>query len=577
MQPTGSACNSPLLSRAYRHGSVSREASVDPEYAYCSGADSDCYAFEKDRVIGELAKRMKKKVAPGRTEKHRRGDTEDDVFHFGTLGGGEFRLDVSTPPPEENKVCLDRTYSSDSASSEYLREETPEPVAASPLNTASINPQRTATASIRLAPSPRVTRARSSSPNPRMSTCRGINITSTARTGPANSATRPARLNPNRASPMRSISVQSSSRSNSSSSSSTNTNGSAASRSPLSAVSNNNSGSRTKLNNGGSLHPPTTLGRSISADPSMLTDPSVQAKIGSRATKVVQSSLGKCPTCNKSIQEDGCTAFGKVYHKACFKCFVCKQKIQGKFFEKDGKPYCAKDYQKSMDSCTVCNQPIKGDSVVSNNKSFHPECMECYVCGERLRGVFFTFEDKPICEKDYKQQAEACAGCGEAPTGTCYSANGQVFCEECHQKQCDRCPKCEKEVLGKCVRVSGAAFHPDCFSCTVCKKNMINVPFVADDKNQIYCTEDYNKKKAPRCSFCKKPIVPKDGQKTAPRLRALGKDFHPECFQCEDCGLVLDARVKGKECYPFKNRLYCLKCNRKKLSSEEESESDDEN
>ena len=51
--------------------------------------------------------------------------------------------------------------------------------------------------------------------------------------------------------------------------------------------------------------------------------------------------------CNKPIQEDGCTAFGKVYHKACFKCHACKQKIQGKFFERGGKPYCEKDYMVS--------------------------------------------------------------------------------------------------------------------------------------------------------------------------------------------------------------------------------------
>jgi hypothetical protein len=43
----------------------------------------------------------------------------------------------------------------------------------------------------------------------------------------------------------------------------------------------------------------------------------------------------------------------------------------------------------------------------------------------------------------------------------------------------------------------------------------------------------------------------------------------------QDCGLLLDSRVKGRECYPFKNHVLCLKCNRKKLSSSEE-ESDDE-
>ena len=43
----------------------------------------------------------------------------------------------------------------------------------------------------------------------------------------------------------------------------------------------------------------------------------------------------------------------------------------------------------------------------------------------------------------------------------------------------------------------------------------------------------------------------------------------------QDCGLVLDSRVKGKECYPFKNHVLCIKCNRKKLSSSE-SDDDDE-
>ena len=53
------------------------------------------------------------------------------------------------------------------------------------------------------------------------------------------------------------------------------------------------------------------------------------------------------------------------------------------------------------------------------------------------------------------------------------------------------------------------------------------------DKYNIYCEEDYNRKKACKCTYCKKPIAPKPGEKTVPRLRALGKDFHPDCFKCE--------------------------------------------
>jgi hypothetical protein len=28
--------------------------------------------------------------------------------------------------------------------------------------------------------------------------------------------------------------------------------------------------------------------------------------------------------------------------------------------------------------------------------------MKCYVCGETLRGAYFTYKNQPICEKDYK-------------------------------------------------------------------------------------------------------------------------------------------------------------------------------
>ena len=50
------------------------------------------------------------------------------------------------------------------------------------------------------------------------------------------------------------------------------------------------------------------------------------------------------------------------------------------------------------------------------------------------------------------------------------------------------------------------------------------------------------------------------------------------CFAFQDCGLLLDTRKKGRECYPHKDHIYCLKCNRKKFSSDEESsDNDDEN
>ena len=58
--------------------------------------------------------------------------------------------------------------------------------------------------------------------------------------------------------------------------------------------------------------------------------------------------------------------------------------------------------QKVTEECCVCKQPIKGDCIESGKKFYHPLCMRCFVCGDALRGQYFTFEGEPICERDYK-------------------------------------------------------------------------------------------------------------------------------------------------------------------------------
>jgi len=116
------------------------------------------------------------------------------------------------------------------------------------------------------------------------------------------------------------------------------------------------------------------------------------------------------------------------------------------------------------------------------------------------------------------------------------------------------------------MKVSGSLFHPDCFTCTVCQKSMVGVPFSLDDDKKIYCAEDYQRKHASICSACSQPILPRAGETSAPRLRAMGRDFHPACFKCQDCSLVLDSRIPGCECYPLGDTPLCGDCNRKRQS-----------
>ena len=47
-------------------------------------------------------------------------------------------------------------------------------------------------------------------------------------------------------------------------------------------------------------------------------------------------------------------------------------------------------------------------------------------------------------------------------------------------------------------------------------------------------------------------------------------------WNSQDCGMVLDSRVKGKECWPIRKHVLCLKCNRRRQDESEPEESDEE-
>jgi len=321
---------------------------------------------------------------------------------------------------------------------------------------------------------------------------------------------------------------------------------------------------------------PATPSGDLASGSYSLSDPEVLARIGNRAVKTVNRSNKSCDHCNRELTEDGCTAFGKVFHKECFRCHGCKKRLDGKFFSKDDNAYCAKCHKSNQESCVVCKQKIVGDCIVNNNTYYHPGCMKCQVCDEALRTSYLFFQNKPICEKCFKVHQSVCVVCQNPIEGNYYMLNDQVYCEEhylSHMK--DTCVVCNNPVEGEHVKIAGdITFHPQCFNCQVCAKSLVGKTFSTDDKNQVYCPECYTKKFAYICSVCKQPIVPKEGQTKAPRIRALDRDFHPQCFKCEDCSKVLDSRIKGSECWPIRHHILCYKCYRRR-QSESESESEE--
>jgi len=278
----------------------------------------------------------------------------------------------------------------------------------------------------------------------------------------------------------------------------------------------------------------------------------------------------KCKVCDQIVDGDGVKIGdnGDIYHTQCVRCSICNDVIGGKIITVDDKFICVKcSKQDTQRMCGICNLPVIGDCMISSGKYFHKKCMKCSVCGEDLNGTYFTFRNKLICEKDYQTVQKSCSECGCVITDVYYTLdNGKVVCEKDYKKTLDRCKICNKPVEGKLVKLSGYSYHPQCFNCKTCDINLVGEPFNADEEKNIFCSECFKKRFAAICSVCKRPILPKQGEASASRLRALGKDFHPECFKCEDCGLNLNSKLSGSECYPVNNQPFCIDCCNKRVN-----------
>ncbi|GFR69834.1 Wilms tumor protein 1-interacting protein homolog [Elysia marginata] len=79
---------------------------------------------------------------------------------------------------------------------------------------------------------------------------------------------------------------------------------------------------------------------------------------------------------------------------------------------------------------------------------------------------------------------------------------------------------------------------------------------------RVYCEEDYLysgfQQTAEKCVVCGHLIMEMGTEETV-RVVSMDKDFHVDCYHCEDCGLQLTDET-DKRCYPLDGRLYCHSC-----------------
>ncbi|XP_030661739.1 filamin-binding LIM protein 1 [Nomascus leucogenys] len=192
----------------------------------------------------------------------------------------------------------------------------------------------------------------------------------------------------------------------------------------------------------------------------------------------------------------------------------------------------------STDICAFCHKTVSPRelAVEAMKRQYHAQCFTCRTCRRQLAGQSF------------------------------YQKDGRPLCEPCYQDTLERCGKCGEVVRDHIIRALGQAFHPSCFTCVTCARCIGDESFALGSQNEVYCLDDFYRKFAPVCSICENPIIPRDG-KDAFKIECMGRNFHENCYRCEDCRILLSVEPTDQGCYPLNNRLFCKPCHVKRSAA----------
>ncbi|XP_063532219.1 PDZ and LIM domain protein Zasp isoform X5 [Cydia strobilella] len=121
------------------------------------------------------------------------------------------------------------------------------------------------------------------------------------------------------------------------------------------------------------------------------------------------------------------------------------------------------------------------------------------------------------------------------------------------------CGSCNGNIRGPFITALGRIWCPDHFICVnaTCRRPLQDIGFV-EENGQLYCEFCFEQYIAPACDKCHAKIK-------GDCLNAIGKHFHPECFNCVYCGKLFGNNPFFLEdglpyCESDWNELFTTKC-----------------
>lgn len=220
--------------------------------------------------------------------------------------------------------------------------------------------------------------------------------------------------------------------------------------------------------------------------------------------------------------------------------------------------------------CHECNRPIEGRFVAlaGSNERFHPECFTCYTCGTSLEALEISPEpDASRAARLERIHRRAAGEVLEESPGETMAEDGderlRFYCHlDWHELFAPRCKHCQTPILGEHIVALGSHWHYGHFFCAECGDPFGQGMTHIEKDGYAWCVNCQTKRterRAPKCRKCRKAVI---GQ----FIRALGGEWHDECFRCATCqGGFDDGQIFPREIGNDMMLVLCTGCRQREL------------